>query len=177
MSVPPDTRPAATEQSKTVANAEKATFIVVIAALFAISMGFLASALLRHGQFDWNLVIVALIAFAMALLCYFVSPANQSRTLRLLMEQLPDKKPVDAGDLVLLQKTVGSAGFFNRIGLTGIPLAVALMALVFCGLTFLAHWKGGDLQAGFMDLAKLTVGAFIGALTKSGTAKEQETDD
>jgi len=75
-----------------------------------------------------------------------------------------------------LQLSVGTAGFFNRIGLTGIPLTVALFALVFCALTFLAqHFKQDDLVKAFLDLTKLTVGAFIGSLTKGRAVSQKES--
>jgi hypothetical protein len=91
------------------------------------------------------------------------------------MEKLAEMKEMDAGDIAILQKSVGSAGCFNRIGLTGIPLAVALLALAFCGMTFLAHQgKTDSLQTHFMDLTKLTVGAFIGALTKARTGQKRK---
>jgi hypothetical protein len=61
---------------------------------------------------------------------------------------------------------VGSAGFFNRIGLVGIPLAVALLACVLYGLVFAAV-DHIEIARAFLDLAKLTTGAFIGALSTS----------
>jgi hypothetical protein len=78
--------------------------------------------------------------------------------------------PLTVADIVELNKNVGSAGFFNRIGLTGIPLTVAIFALIFCGLAFLALRLGDEydkVSVACLDLTKLTVGAFIGALTRN----------
>jgi uncharacterized membrane protein YjjP (DUF1212 family) len=71
-------RPVAVQQSKTVANIENATFIVATFAFFALSFGFLLTALVAPGELKPNL-LVALVAFAIALICFFVSPMNQSR--------------------------------------------------------------------------------------------------
>jgi hypothetical protein len=83
----------------------------------------------------------------------------------------PDKYSAEVASK--LQLSVGTAGFFNRIGLTGIPLTVALFALIVCGLTFLALRLDADLFKGLLDLKKLTVGAFIGSLTKDRAQSQQ----
>ena len=51
-------------------------------------------------------------------------------------------------------------------------MTVAIFALIFCGLAFLALRLGHEheydnIAAACLDLTKLTVGAFIGALTRN----------
>jgi len=90
--------------------------------------------------------------------------------IRELLALLNKQRPIEVSDIEILQRTVGGAGFFNRIGLTGIPLAVAILACVLYALVFVATHLGpqyDDAAAAFMDLAKLTTGAFIGALSSS----------
>jgi hypothetical protein len=149
--------------------AENAVLLISTAAFFAISIWFLEN-ILTNTQGNLALRIgLAVMSFTFALICFTASPANQGRTLRRLLEKIPpETSTVD--DLSKLQLSVGTAGFFNRIGLTGIPLTVALFALVFCALTFLAqNLQQPDLVKAFLDLTKLTVGAFIGSLTKGRT--------
>ena len=147
--------------------AENIVLLAGTAGFLGISIGFLWS--LRSSP-QGNLAVrigIGVISFAFALICFTSSPANQGRTLRRLLDRLPPQQS-SVDDLAKLQLSVGTAGFFNRIGLTGVPLAVALLALIFCGLAFLAQHYGKDnkLIEPLLDLTKLSVGAFIGALTK-----------
>jgi hypothetical protein len=86
------------------------------------------------------------------------------------------KQESSVEEIVKLQRSVGGAGFFNRIGLTGIPLAVGLLAVVFCVAAFFArHFGYGDVVSACLDLTKLSVGAFIGALTKKASVAPSGT--
>lgn len=98
-----------------------------------------------------------------ALVWYVMSPSYQGRMVREIIHDL--EKPLTVHQVEVLQKSVGSAGFFNRIGLVGIPLAVALLACVLYVLVFVARQFNLQEASAFMDLAKLTTGAFIGAMT------------
>jgi hypothetical protein len=155
---------------------ENVVLLAIALAFFVISLCFLAKLLINP---EGNLAVrigFVVISFVLALICFTSSPANQGRTLRRLLDRVPAEK-VTMADMSILQRSVGTPGFFNRIGLTGIPLAVALLALVFCVLTFLAQHFGpqsSNLVPTFEDLTKLTVGAFIGALTKSRTENEKD---
>lgn len=153
-------------------NVESGLFLTATAAFFAISIWFLGG-ILFNVQGNLTLRIgLAVLSFVFALVCFTISPPNQARTLRKLLQKL---EPEKVEDIAALQKSVGTAGFFNRIGLRGIPLAVALLALIFCGLTFLAQRLGytTDVAPAFLELTKLTVGAFIGSLTKGGQRSEE----
>jgi hypothetical protein len=100
----------------------------------------------------------------LAFVCNELSPRNRGRFLKLLLPKTKDG--LEAEEVADLQRRVGSAGYFNRIGLVGIPLAVALLAILLMGLYFLAeglHYYSAS--STFLELMKLTIGAFIGALS------------
>jgi hypothetical protein len=148
---------------------EKYVILVAISAFLVLSAMFLVSALLAKDMVSmyWR-VGLGVCCFVFAVILFAMSPSNQGRMIREFLPLL--NKPIQAKEIEKLQLTVGSAGFFNRIGLTGIPLAVALLACVLYALVFVATRLGGEYQKAaepFMDLAKLTTGAFIGALSSS----------
>lgn len=155
---------------------ENLVLLAGTAAFLTISACFLWSLRTQPGDHPALRISLGLVSFVFALICFTSSPANQGRTLRRLLERvLPQQSSVD--DLAKLQLSVGTAGFFNRIGLTGVPLAVALLALIFCGLALLVPRIPGNenLATALMDLTKLTVGAFIGALTKTRTSSSKDS--
>lgn len=77
------------------------------------------------------------------------------------------------GGYIQLSSLTGFVGFFTKVGLTGLPLATIGLTLIF---TFLAlcvpKSEAADvvnLKQGLFDLAKLTLGAFIGSYVTKGT--------
>jgi hypothetical protein len=60
---------------------------------------------------------------------------------------------------VRLSSLSGFTGAFQKMGLTGLPLATVTLTLIFAGLAIY------DKQS-FLDLAKLTLGAFIGSFVQ-----------
>ena len=61
---------------------------------------------------------------------------------------------------VILSSLSGFTGTFQKIGFSGLPLATVTLTLIFSALTFL--------KPEFLDLAKLTLGAFIGSFVQKG---------
>ncbi len=61
----------------------------------------------------------------------------------------------------------GFTGTFQKIGFTGLPLATATITLIFSVLSFFEPGPIGDSE--FLELAKLTLGAFIGSFVQKGT--------
>ena len=60
----------------------------------------------------------------------------------------------------------GFSGTFTHLGIIGLPLATIGLTLIFC---LLAIWKSDSSDApnvAFLDLAKLTLGAFIGSFVQ-----------
>jgi hypothetical protein len=61
---------------------------------------------------------------------------------------------------VVLSSLSGFTGTFQKIGFTGLPLATVLVTLIFSLLSFA--------NPEFLELAKLTLGAFIGSFVQKG---------
>ena len=61
---------------------------------------------------------------------------------------------------VVLSSLSGFTGTFQKIGFSGLPLATVTLTLVFSLLSFF--------NSDFMELAKLTLGAFIGSFVQKG---------
>ena len=61
---------------------------------------------------------------------------------------------------VILSSLSGITGTFQKIGFSGLPLATVTLTLIFSALSFL--------QPDFLELAKLTLGAFIGSFVQKG---------
>lgn len=76
---------------------------------------------------------------------------------------------------VILSSLSGFTGTFQKIGFSGLPLATAVLTLLFCGLSFA--------NPDFIEFAKLTLGAFIGSFVQRSAdaqilreAKESKQD-
>lgn len=61
---------------------------------------------------------------------------------------------------VILSSLSGLTGTFQKIGFSGLPLATVTLTLIFSALSFV--------EAEFLELAKLTLGAFIGSFVQKG---------
>lgn len=83
---------------------------------------------------------------------------------RSLLEQAIKEGKEPAVDLYMrLRSMRGVSGFFQKLGLNGLPLATIFLTLIFCTLALLS---ADDTQGNFFDLAKLTLGAFIGSFVQ-----------
>lgn len=80
---------------------------------------------------------------------------------RPLLEPLIAAANKDAiAQYVILSSLSGFTGTFQKIGFSGLPLATSALTLIFSALSFL--------DAEFLELAKLTLGAFIGSFVQKG---------
>ena len=80
-----------------------------------------------------------------------------------------DEKAID--QYVRLSSLTGAAGLATKLGLMGLPLLTVALTLIFAGLSLYSSDKG------FMDLTKLTLGAFIGSFVqRAATSQEVATD-
>jgi hypothetical protein len=68
---------------------------------------------------------------------------------------------------VRLRSLTGFTGLFTKLGLTGLPLATIGLTIFF-SLLFFANEN-------FLDLAKLTLGAFIGSFVQKQVGERQVT--
>jgi hypothetical protein len=107
---------------------------------------------------------LGILCFLFAIVTKELSPRNRGRILREVLKH--NQNPISAEQFAEIQDKVGSAGFFNRIGLTGIPLAVALLALILSGLVFAAtRLEYGSVANAFLNMTTVAIGAFVGTLT------------
>ncbi len=65
---------------------------------------------------------------------------------------------------IRLANLSGPTGLMVKLGITGLPLATVMLTLVFVIVELLVPGRG------FMDLAKLTLGAFIGSFVQRSAA-------
>ncbi|MGI8961511.1 MAG: hypothetical protein ACR2IV_17475 [Bryobacteraceae bacterium] len=155
---------------------EKWIVLLAVFAFLCLGIVFIASVLITKDLADtYRRMGIGVGCVLFAAFWFAISPGNQGRTIQRFLGLL--QTPVRAEDIALLQQTVGGAGFFNRIGLTGIPLAVALLACVLYGLVFAARRMEYKPEAeAFLEMAKLTTGAFIGALSTSARKVSPQRD-
>ena len=88
--------------------------------------------------------------------------------------------PID--EYVKLSGLIGVTGFFRKLEFSGMPLATILMTLILCLLSIGSfvlnkYWNEvqipEELAIGFFELAKLTLGAFIGSFVTKGRRDEE----
>jgi hypothetical protein len=107
-----------------------------------------------------------------------VLPPEAREILRPAIEKSPD--PI--GEWIRLAGLIGGTGVFRKLELSGMPLATILMTVLFCALSLATpamNWMGvtghfDEVGKGFMDMAKLTLGAFIGSFVTKGTSRDAE---
>jgi len=91
-----------------------------------------------------------------------VIPDADRELLEPLIKQASPEKGVEL--YVLLSSLSGFTGTFPKIGFSGLPLATASLTLIFAALSIFRP----DQFTQFMDLTKLTLGAFIGSFVQGG---------
>jgi hypothetical protein len=69
-------------------------------------------------------------------------------------------------EYVRLRSLTGVSGFFTKMKLSELPLATISLTLIF---TFLAIWADA-----FFDLAKLTLGVFLGSFVQQNVGPERQ---
>lgn len=81
-----------------------------------------------------------------------------------------DGKPEPIDQYVRLRSLSGWAGNFTKLGITGLPLTTVFLTLVFSAVSLLPIGTASD----FLDLAKLTLGAFIGSFVQRQVEQRQQ---
>ena len=74
---------------------------------------------------------------------------------------------------VHLSSLRGFTGTFTHLGITGLPLATISLTILFSILAIFVPEEGSKLNTGFLDLAKLTLGAFIGSFVQRAVTTER----
>jgi hypothetical protein len=101
----------------------------------------------------------------------FVIPTSD---FQVVSDLLTSGKTDGISDYIRLSSLTGFTGTFTKLGLTGLPLATIFMTLFFCALTV---FTGADLSKSFLDLAKLTLGAFIGSFVQRSAERQRQADE
>lgn len=90
---------------------------------------------------------------------------------RVLLEALIKSSNVEGiNQYVRLTSLTGRAGVATQIGLTGLPLATIMLTIFFS--LFAAYGSNG-----FLDLVKLTLGAFIGSFVQKASSIAKQSND
>lgn len=83
-----------------------------------------------------------------------------------------DGKPEPVDQYVRLRSLSGWAGNFTKLGVTGLPLTTVILTLIFSAVALIPTQHSQN----FLDLAKLTLGAFIGSFVQRQVEqRRQET--
>lgn len=82
--------------------------------------------------------------------------------LPLIRQAVIDGKPEPIDQYVRLRSLSGMSGNFTKMGITGLPLTTVLLTLVFSLISLMPLERANS----FLDLAKLTLGAFIGSFVQ-----------
>jgi len=93
----------------------------------------------------------------------------------LVSQAVVDGKAEPIDQYVRLRSLTGWAGTFTKLGITGLPLVTVFLTLIFSAISLLPLQN----SAGFLDLAKLTLGAFIGSFVQRSVEqrkREQRND-
>lgn len=88
---------------------------------------------------------------------------------------LANNKQTFLDDYVRLSSLTGFTGMFTKVGLYGLPLATIALTIIFTVLAMLLQGNPPQQQSLF-DLAKLTLGAFIGSFVQRQAVENQGHD-
>ena len=93
--------------------------------------------------------------------------------LPLIQQAVIDGKPEPVDQYVRLRSLTGWAGNFTKLGVTGLPLTTVILTLIFSAISL---FPTSESQS-FLDLAKLTLGAFIGSFVQRQVEQRKQEGD
>lgn len=144
---------------------------------------------LAADQFTWqniigsniepiSLVFIAALSAMIALRLFSKAGSLTSQVIRdqdrKLLEPLISAANKDAiNEYIRLASLSGFTGTFQYLGFTGLPLATVALTLIL--LTISLCVPDGDLRKGVFDMAKLTLGAFLGSFVQRNLETEKLT--
>lgn len=99
-----------------------------------------------------------------------------------ILDAALQRSPDPVREYVVLSGLIGATGVFRKLEFTGMPLATILMTLFMSLLSVLCYALNAisdinipeQVPQAFLELAKLTLGAFIGSFVSKGTAQEEQ---
>lgn len=98
----------------------------------------------------------------------FVLPAQDKELLSKLIE---DGNEQGVRLYLDISSIKGTTGTFTKLGITGLPLATIFLT---CFFALLGYVSSGAANQTFLDLAKLTLGAFIGSFVQRQAERASE---
>ena len=114
-----------------------------------------------------SLLVMAIVAAMLGKQLLTTARLSQTRTiphedLPLVRQAVIDGKPEPIDQYVRLRSLSGFSGHFTKLGVTGLPLTTVSLTLIFSFISLTQLPLAED----FLDLAKLTLGAFIGSFVQ-----------
>lgn len=94
--------------------------------------------------------------------------------LPLIRQAVIDGKSEPIDQYVRLRALSGISGNFTKLGVTGLPLTTVVLTLLFSFVAILPI--NPEAATSFLDLAKLTLGAFIGSFVQGRVEQRRQTD-
>jgi hypothetical protein len=94
--------------------------------------------------------------------------------LHLVRQAVLEGKPDPIDQYVRLRALTGISGNFTKLGVTGLPLTTVFLTLVFSVISLLPSTANSP---AFLDLAKLTLGAFIGSFVQGRVEQRRSSDN
>jgi hypothetical protein len=96
--------------------------------------------------------------------------------LEILREAIKEGKPDPIDQYIRLRALSGFTGGFTKIQLTGLPLVTIGVTMIFT-VAALAFFQNERIFTSLFDLAKLTLGAFIGSYVQRQVERRQQESD
>jgi hypothetical protein len=93
--------------------------------------------------------------------------------LELVRQAVIEGRPDPIDQYVRLRALTGMAGNFTKLGVTGLPLTTVFLTLIFSVISLLSV---NGTSSAFLDLAKLTLGAFIGSFVQGRVDQRRSGD-
>lgn len=122
---------------------------------------------LQHESNTLSLLVIAVVAATLGKRLLTTVRLADARTipyedLPLVKQAVIDGKSEPIDQYVRLRSLSGVSGNFTKLGITGLPLTTVALTLVFSAIALLP-WERAT---SFLDLAKLTLGAFLGSFVQ-----------
>ena len=119
-------------------------------------------------------VVAAMLGRGMLVSAQMASAATiPFEDLHLVQQAVIDGKAEPIDQYVRLRALTGISGNFTKLGVTGLPLTTVFLTLVFSGISLLPSTTN---SSAFLDLAKLTLGAFIGSFVQGRVEQRRSSD-
>lgn len=120
-------------------------------------------------------VVAAMLGRGMLVSAQMASAATiPFEDLHLVQQAVIDGKAEPIDQYVRLRALTGISGNFTKLGVTGLPLTTVFLTLVFSVISLLP--STGTSSPAFLDLAKLTLGAFIGSFVQGRVEQRRSSD-